>query len=284
MSEWKEALPEAFRDAPYFKSAETPEAALAELNNAAQWQGNSLRMPGPDAGAEDIAAHQAKVIEKMPGLMPVPKEGDADNMSTIMGKLGKPAEPSGYKLPEGVTLEGDMLSNLQATAHEMNMTQSQFEAQVGQMTGAQTAATEAQVAAIAANKQTLQTDWGNAFESRMDEVANFLKTDTDTPPDIVADLEAGRIPADQMKWLHKLSQLGDEASPVQGQENTNTGVLSPDEAKERLSEVEKRLFSNGKKMHPSDVDYPGLVAKRQKYMLMAHPELQAELALYQSNG
>jgi hypothetical protein len=289
MSEWKETLPEAFRDAPYFKSAETAEAALAELNNAAQWQGNSLRMPGPDAGADDIAAFQSKVMEKVPGLMATPNMEDADSMAAIMGKLGKPAEASGYKLPtmpEGVTLEGDALTGLQTQAHSMNMTQAQFEAQVGQMTGAQVNATEAQTLAIAEAKQTLQTDWGNAFESRMEDIANFLKTDADTPPGILADMEAGRIPAEQMKWLHKLSQLGEEASPVQGQEN-NAGEPTPAEAEEQLIEIENQLMTggdNGRPMSPSDPRYTGLVAKREQRMLQAFPHLQAELAQYQANG
>jgi hypothetical protein len=285
VADWKESLPEAFRDAPYFKSATSAENALSELNNAAQWQGNSLRMPGPDAGDDDIAAFRSKVVEKVDGLMPIPNMDDADSMSAIFGKMGKPAEPSGYKLPEGVVVEGDALGNLQASAHDMNMTQSQFEAQVNQMNGMQNTATEAQTAAIEATKQTLMTDWGNAFEARMTEIATFLKNDADTPPDIVADLEAGRIPADQMKWLHKLTQLGDEASPVQGQQNA-TGELAPAEAEEQLNEVERRLLAgnNGRPMHPSDPAYPGLISKRDKLMLQAFPNLQAELAQWSSNG
>jgi hypothetical protein len=287
-ADWKESLPEAFRDAPYFKSATSAENALSELNNAAQWQGNSLRMPGPDAGADDIAAFRGKVVEKVDGLMPVPDMEDADSVSAIFGKLGKPAEPSGYtlpELPEGIAVEGDMLSNLKTAAHEMNLTQAQFSAQVSQMTGAQVTATAAQGEAIEATKQALMTDWGNAFESRMAEIATFLANDADTPPNIVADLEAGRIPADQMKWLHKLTQLGDEASPVQGQQNA-TGELAPAEAEEQLNEVERRLLSgnNGRPMHASDPAYPGLVAKRDKLMLQAFPNLQAELAQWSSNG
>ena len=282
-TDWRAGLPEALKDAPYLKDADTPEAFKEQLVNAAQWQGNSLRMPGPDAGDDDIAAFRSKVMEKIPDLMPVPS--DDDGIEAILGKLGKPEAADSYRLPEGIEIEGDALGKLKSQAFALNLTQNQFEAQVAQMNGEATTANEAMTHAIEEGREILKGEWGNAFESRMADIATFLKNDPDTPESIVADMEAGRIPPEQMRWLHKLSQLGDESSEVARQENPSENMV-PAEAEAQLVEVERRLLTgnNGRPMQPSDPAYAGLVAKRDKLMLQAFPDLQPELAQWQANG
>ena len=76
---WKDALPEALRDAPYFKKAETVDQVLADLQGAAAWQGNSLRIPGPDATPDLTVDSSVDLV--------------ADDFHGLADRLGLPGGP-----------------------------------------------------------------------------------------------------------------------------------------------------------------------------------------------
>ncbi len=101
--EWHGNLPDELKNAPIFKPAQdgtikSVEQVVLDLNNLAQVAGNSLRMPGPDAGDDDIKAFHTKVMEKVPGLMVLPNMEDEANLATHFTKLGKPATPEGKRI------------------------------------------------------------------------------------------------------------------------------------------------------------------------------------------
>ncbi len=234
---WKDRLPEELQSAPYFKNAESPEQVLADLNNAAAWQGNSIRIPGPDAGAEDIAAFQSKAIEKFPGLMPTPNLEDSDAMSQVFGQLGRPESPDGYSLPEGLEMD---VATLRAHAHQSNMTNQQFQALVSALGKEQADAIEASQNALAEQYQTLQTEWGAAYEQNMQEVGKLLSD----APDVIKEAFANKtLTADQLRWFHSKAQLGESDAQIPGQGDGAPRQMTPDEAQAQLVEVEKRLFA-----------------------------------------
>jgi hypothetical protein len=234
---WKDSLPEQIREAPYFKNAESVDQVLADLSNAAAWQGNSIRIPGPDAGPDDIKAFQQKAIEKLPGLMPTPNAEDPDAVTAILGKLGAPESPDGYRAPDNV--DEAAIADLRAYAHEAKLTDAQFQQLASQMASTRQSAAEKAASDLEAQYTTLKTEWGAAYESRMQDVGKLL---ANAPESVQQAYRDNKLPTDQVRWLHTLSELGSEEAQVPGQEESREPIMTPGEATEQLAEVERRLF------------------------------------------
>lgn len=244
MSDQEQAVPEWLAEAPFFKAEEGTKSAdqiLADLNNAAQWMGNSLRMPGPDAPAEDIAKLQERVMEKIPGLMKTPE--DPEQAGAIFAKLGKPETAEGYKLPEGVELDSAQAGEIMAWAHDADMTQSQFERYLGKYVEAGQAGAERARQEHEQSMAALKADLGAAFDVKKSEAIDFLRSNDHTPKNVVDALENDLLPADQVRWLMSLADaISPEDGDFQRQESSASSVVSPSEAVEQIDEITRRLY------------------------------------------
>jgi len=268
---WVESLPEELRDAPFLEGAETPADFKERIANAAQYMGNSVRIPGPDAGDDDIAAFQAKVMEKIPGLMVTPNAEDPESLAATMVKLGKPEAADAYKTPEGVALPAEEVGRLKALAHDANMTQSQFDAYLSGVNKLSTEGREAAERQLEEGTNALKGEWGAAFDERTQDVAKFLEKNTSTPAYILESLKEGKLPADQVRWLHSLAEtINIDDGGFSAQEDTRERTLTPSEAESQLNEVEARIFSQTNPPTPQEMQ--SLTEKRMKLMAQAYPQ------------
>jgi len=278
--EWYDALPSDIQNAPIFKVAEdgtvkTIEQVVLDLTNLTQVAGNSLRMPGPDAGDEDIAKFQSRVMEKVPGLMTKPNLEDDDSIAAHFTKMGKPATAEDYKTPEIEGFELDDPGGTKATAHAMNMTQKQFTAWVND---------QAKAATLRQDKLNLQheeqlgvikNEWGAAFEQNMAAVGKLVKENTLAPKELAEAFDKKQLPASMLRYLLNMSELGAEGTTFQTQTDGSDVIPIPAEAMSQLVEVENRLFD--KNMHPSDPQYALLTAKRNKLIRQAYPDASLDV-------
>jgi hypothetical protein len=253
-SSWKDNLPDGIKDAPYFKNAESPEQVLADLTNAAQWQGNSIRLPGQDAGDSDFADFHSRLMEKVPGLMPTPNTEDAEAMNPVWARLGKPDTADGYQVPEGLVMD---VSALKAHAHNANMTQKQFGELIGRLNEEQSTASETMRNQLESDYTTLKTEWGAAYQQNMELVGKLL---AGAPEAVQQAYKDGTLPTDQLRWLNSISGLGDEGAEVVGQEPSAASIPTPEQATHDLAECERRLFG----MTPADPEYALLNQRRMK--------------------
>jgi hypothetical protein len=259
--DWKESLPEQLRDAPYFKSAESVDQVLSDLTNAAGLQGNSLRIPGPDASDEDVAAFRLKATEKIPGLMAVP-DPDSDDYTDVLSKMGLPEAADKYRVPEGTPIDADTLAQLAAEAHEAKLTQSQFNALVNKQAGKLAQLTEQQETHAREREDALRKEWGAAYEDRLGEVERLL---SDAPGELAGVLP--NLSADAVKWLHDLTDSFGEDNEGTRQADGQRARLTPDEAHEQAGEILKRLQSM--KEYEDPRLYQSLVKKRVDLIRMA---------------
>jgi len=274
-NEWHENLPEDLRNAPIFKPAEdgtikSVEQVIIDLTNLTQVAGNSLRMPGPDAGDDDIAAFQARVMEKVPGLMVLPNMEDEENVAAHFTKFGKPKAAEDYKVPE---IEGFELANVgdvKALAHANNMTQAQFTREITNQATALANASEKLATQHTEQTDIIKSEWGSAYDQNHIVVGKLLKENTLAPPELVEAFDKGELPAGMMRYLLNLSELGAEGTTFSKQSDGTDTVPVPEEAMEQLNEVENRLFA--KDMRPGKPEYDLLVARRNKLMRLAYPE------------
>ncbi len=262
---WKDSLPEQIKDAPYFKNAESVDQVLADLTNAAQWQGQSIRIPGEDATPEALGEFHQNLMSKVPGLMPTPNTEDPESLSATFAKLGRPDTPDGYSVPEGVTMD---VTALKAFAHANNLTAQQFSGLVSQMNQSQAEAGEQYQAELQGQYATLNQEWGAAYEQNMTDIGKLLAT---APESVQQAYKDRTLPADQLRWLHSISQLGEESAEVPGQGDGAPVIPTPEQAELQLAELEDRLF----KMEASDPAYQALNAKRMQ--LIAYSQGVTEL-------
>jgi len=106
-------------------------------------------------------------------VLRLPKEGDSEGWGSVYNRLGRPEEPSGYKLNEVEVPDGgvDLTSNLREWAHEAGLSQEQaakiydnYNARLGEVTQ------EIQVQKAeqsAADEQALRKEWGNAWDENI---------------------------------------------------------------------------------------------------------------------
>ena len=263
---WKESLPPELQSAPYFKNAETLEQVTADLTNAAAWQGNSLRIPGPDASDEQRREFQTKAMEKIPGLITVP-DPDSEEYGAFFEKLGTPKDAAKYKVPEDHGLDGDTLGQLKATAHSMNMTQKQFDAWIGGQLEQSKTQREAAENAVKEQQALIQGEWGAATEQRMGEIAEFLASDDSIPSDLKEAFKEGRLSAEYVRFLHSMAGAMSEGGEISRQANDDR-QLTPLEAKEQFAELTERLV----KMPRTDARYMELVKKRADLAVIMNPQ------------
>ena len=200
---WRDSLPEGFADAPFFKAAETPEAALAGIQNAASYMGNSIRIPGEDASDEARNEFYTKVAEKAKDkLMFRP---DDDSMDAFYDSLGRPKDPKEYKieLPDGREIPADF-ERFSKIAHENGLSNKQFKGILSKVLEEQW--TNQDINDIAQKEEfgKLAKEWGVAFDNNIGQVKNFLLL-TDAPEGIVELISEGAMSTTEIKWLHDLA-------------------------------------------------------------------------------
>lgn len=234
IAEWKETLPEGFADAPFFKAAETPEAALQDIQNAAAHMGNSIRIPSEDAGEDDMNAFYAKVLEKAPNLMPKPTD---DNMDSVFQALGRPENVEGYKYepPEGRELPDDYAS-FATIAHEAGLSQTQFNQMLGKIMENEWQSADIAETEQAAAMKELSKEWGVAYDQNLSHVKNFLRL-TDAPEGIVDLISEGAMSPTEIKWLHSIATQTKAPKELVDIESDQKAALTPEEARARIQEL-----------------------------------------------
>jgi len=238
-NEWKQSIPEQLRDAPFFKEAKSMDEVVAGIAGAAQYMGNSIRIPGDDAGAEDLAEFHAKLSSKVPGLIPTPDFTDPNSVNEILTRMGRPSSDKGYKFPDG--MEPD--EYLAKVAFDNSLTQNQFDGFVKTMNESTKSETEANQLAQRSNILELKKEWGLAYEDKAAEVSALLKI-MEAPPHIAKAFQENNLDTSLVKWFSKITDsLGGEGTQLGKKDESKTGI-SPAEADIKIAEI------NANSQHP----------------------------------
>jgi len=269
--DWRSSLPEDLRDAPNFKDIEDVGSLAKQFVDLQSYQGNSLRIPGEDASAEDVSKFHQKVLAKVPTLMPTPDLENDEVLDSVYTRLGRPEDATGYQIPKvdtgDIEMDMTMADVLKPIAHKYGLNQKQFAGIVADMT-----ATNAQAAVEMRNQQAQNTaalskEWGAAYTERVNKAANVAQA-TGAPAVLVEAVKNGQAGAETMKWLYSLSQsLGGE---VQNMVNAaGAPTMTPDEASMRISEIRNN------KEHPywitSDPGHKAARKKMRELHTLAYP-------------
>ena len=89
------ALPADLQDIPFLKDAADLAEFKGRLTSAAEHMGNSMRIPGPDAGEDTWKAFDEKLSAKIPGLARIDLESE-EGRAAFMKRLGQPDDAACY--------------------------------------------------------------------------------------------------------------------------------------------------------------------------------------------
>lgn len=271
--DWKTSLPEDVQQWDEVKNSETPENFWQQMTDHRAHLGASIRIPGADAGEEDWAAFNGKVLAKVPTLIPKPNPDDSEQMNNLYTAMGRPEEADGYSVPEldnqGFDLDLSEVEAFRSVAHEAGLSNAQFKQIVTAITTRRLeSAKETQLTAderVAA----LKTEWGAAFDVNYETVQNFLRA-SDAPKSIQSLAASKNLSTDMAKWF--LDQHKATAGEGSGGANDTSAqnVLTPGEAQAQMDEI------RGNDKHPFyDRSHPGhkdALARMVKLQKLARPK------------
>lgn len=236
---WRDSLPEDIRgDKSLADIADVPALAKSFVNSQ-RLIGRSVRIPGTDAGKDDLDAFYTKLAQ-VPGVTRLPADEDKAGWDAFYAKLGRPAKADDYKferpgeLPKGVSYNEAAEKGFRELAHSIGLTGNQAKAlhawQMSETLGkADAMAKAADEAAVA-----LKKEWGASYNQRMAAARGVIRQYGG--PELAAELDAGL--GNNPMLARMLSKIGAELIEdglVQGDGGSLVPTVS--ELKEKIAEI-----------------------------------------------
>lgn len=234
---WRELLPVEYKEAPQLKDTKDLPSLAKQFIDLQGHLGNSIRIPSKDAAPEAIAEFQRKLVERVPGLYYMPKDGDEEGVKALRTKLGTPADPKDYEVP--VAEGAQEVPGFREAAHKLGLTKTQVKELATWYNGMNKAALDAFAADHTKGMQQLEAEWGAAKDTK---IANIVKLAerTNAPKELVEMAKAGKLGPGTMKWLDGLvKSIGTEGVNLT-KDTTGTNVLTPAEASLQINEIMAR--------------------------------------------
>ena len=184
-TDWRASLPEDIRSSKVFDSVQDVNSLAKQFMDAQSHIGNSIRIPGEDAGQEAVDAFHQKLMNKTDLMV---KPTTPEDYQKVFKSMGMPEDGKGYVNPEGV--EG--YEHLRELALNANMTNKQFESMVNSVAQLDASALETQQASQAEGRGVVEKEWGAAFDQNSSQAIALLEA-TGAPESVIKLAKEGNI-------------------------------------------------------------------------------------------
>ncbi len=229
--DWRSSLPEDIRGAKAFDSVKDIASLGKQFLDAQSHIGNSIRIPGEEAGQEAIDAFHQKLMNKTDLMV---KPTTPEDYQKVFQSMGMPEDGKGYTVPEGTEGNYDHLRDMALNA---NMTNKQFESLVQSVAQLDAVALESQQTQQAESRSVVEKEWGAAFDQNSSKAIALLEA-TGAPNSVIELAKAGNIDGDSLRWFHSLSQKMSVGEGPQAVEDVGGNqAITPAEASAQLTEI-----------------------------------------------
>ena len=238
---WRDSLPEDIRGHAALATIADPNALAQQFVDLQGHMGNALRIPGPDAAAEDRQAFHARLLEKVPGLMPTPDPTDADSMNAVYDAMGRPAQVDQYVRPsmDGMPALDESLDKAYTdSAFRNGLTQTQYQNVMSDFLAAQADVAAQQQGAAEGQQAELRQEWGYTYDGNMTAIANTMSKFGFSEGVIEAHTGGGLGKQDTEAFHRMVKALGGEMEMAGQQGGSNTG-MTPAEANMQIAEIQR---------------------------------------------
>jgi len=241
---WRDSLSDEMKGNESLANFEDVGALAKGFIDAKAYQGASVKIPGEDAGDEDVKAFNDKVIEKMPALMYKPDLENQEQSVDFYRTLGMPEKSDGYKMPEvsppeGVEMNTEKLESFRGIAHKHGLTAKQFEGVMADVMAGDIASAQAGGEALVANLGAIKEKWGHAFNDNMAKVSTLLSK-TGAPPEMADAIKSGAMDISVVNWLYTMGkQMGGEGFNFDDADvdDSKTAKMTPEDAQNAIDEI-----------------------------------------------
>jgi hypothetical protein len=233
---YEEAMPEGLRDIPFLKDSSSPEEFRSRVENASQYMGNAVRIPGPDATEEHWSEFDQKLAEKVPGLLRADLDSE-EGRAELMKRLGRPENAEEYGA------EGDS-AWLADAALAAGLTKSQFASLVSGVAEITDRRNQESAQTKAEKLEGLFQEWGLSAAKKMEHIEGLAKL-TEAPESVLNAIREKGLDAETYQWLDRLAQNFSQAQNFKEDRN-DPEALTPMEAEAQIQELinNPELFAN----------------------------------------
>jgi len=266
-SEASSWLPAEYAENAAFKDFKSIEGLAKSYDHLNRERGRSVRIPGEDAGKEDLDKFYAH-LTSVKGVMRKPDVDNQDAMNQFYNSLGRPAEPSGYEIDLGednALLDATALDNFKKVGHELGLTTNQLKKVVEFDIQRVRQQKEADVNSATDAISVLQKRWGNEYNNRIAGAKAAFRTYQEQFPEGFSELE--RVAKNNPALVAILSDIGRTMSE-KGFINAPHayGGDTPEEAKIKIEEIRS---NKDHPYHKGDLDAK---TKMNRYYQTAYPD------------
>jgi len=222
--DWKEDIPADIRDG--LGDVDNVSDLAKGYVSAQQMIGNSIRIPGKDAGTEDWDKFYGKFSD-VPGLT----RYNPDDLNSLYEAAGRPKESKDYNV------EAD--AGFLEVAHAAGLNRSQVEALLSYDKGLDETNQTEETAAMEGGINSLRQEWGLAFDGKVAEGQNAVAFLEQTVPGLSEALNAtgaGNHPA-MIKLFQTLGSNLSESDGFGASSASGSG-LTPSEARMQIAEIQ----------------------------------------------
>lgn len=255
-NEFLSSLPEDLRDNPALQDIKDVGGLAKVFVDTKSMVGNSLRIPGDDAGEEQKTEFFSKLLEKVPNLMVKPDFDNKEQSAEFYKMFGVPESAEGYTAPEitvpdGIKFDPSTMDIFREMAIAANLSNEQFQKMVPLLADNSFKKIQTAMEEFGNQIDGLKEKWGSAFDQNYN-IALNLAMKTNMPNEIIDELRNKTAEPSTVEWLHTLSKQFSSEGMNFNKENFGSDKITPDEAKEKISEI------NNNQQHP--------------YWLTGHPD------------
>lgn len=240
---WRDSLPDEIKGEAALANFEDVSSLAKSFIETKKMQGDSIRIPGEDAGEDAITEFNSKLLAKVPTLMPKPDfENGGEQAETFYRSIGKPDAPDKYAIPEikdapeGFSPNQTSIENFRKIAHENNLTTKQFEGVVNKMIAADIAKFKDGKDSNETNVKAVKELWGMAYNDNMAKVNGVLDK-VAAPAALKESVANGTATPETMAWLLGMTaQFGSEGR-VPDVNGSLNAAMAPADAQAAIDEI-----------------------------------------------
>lgn len=253
---WRDSLPDDLKANPSLANFEDIGAMAKSFVDLKTYQGNSISIPGEDAGDEARQQFTKKLMEKAPNVMLKPDFDSPEQSVEFYRTMGMPEKSDGYgtpeikDIPEGVKTDDTRLDFFRGIAHKAGLSKGQFNKIMTEVIQQDIVSSVEGISAQKVEMDGLTKEWGMATEERMEQAKGILEK-TGAPESLREALNKRQLPSDLIKWIHGLAtSIGSEGTNFGNNDTSANGRMTPQEAKEKIEEIyanKEHAFHKGDK-------------------------------------
>ena len=246
MENWRDnvELDDDLKTNPTLAKYETPEAALKGLVDANSRLGRSITIPSEEASEEQWAEYRQKLQQTAPNLTLHPEHADEEHAKEFWKLAGVPEKADEYQAPEGFDgLPDDYVANMREVAAAAGWTKKQFEKTLGELSKEYANQQQSFQEAKAADEAIVKKKFGLAKDQRLESIKAFAEqfADPDHPPAWLSD--TSMLTAGDILMMDKIIADYTGKGPQAFQQPTGGDVMTPDEIREKQSDIRTRLLN-----------------------------------------